>query len=114
MKSAHIHGDIECGCKQASSIYGCYTSFCTPGPHATDFASVVDECGIPYGGAAPTRSPDDDDDVDDDDGNVSDNEDGPTRTAGGVVPTETPSSAGSLKAGVWGLVAIGAVVGMLV
>ncbi|KAK0664522.1 hypothetical protein QBC41DRAFT_306522 [Cercophora samala] len=118
MKSAHIHGDIECGCKQASSIYGCYTSFCTPGPASNELAKAVDECGIPYGGgAAPTGSPDDGDVWDDGD-DVSDDEDDedePTRTGGGTAPaTQTPNSAGSLKAGAWGLVAAGAVVGMLV
>lgn len=111
MKSVYIYGDIECGCKQVLSIYGCYILFCIFGFCVIDFVSVVDECGILYGGVVFIGSFDDDDD---DDGNVLDNEDGFIWIGGGVVFIEIFSFVGLLKVGVWGLVVIGVVVGMMV
>ncbi|KAK4172389.1 hypothetical protein QBC36DRAFT_337995, partial [Triangularia setosa] len=110
INTTNLNADLECGCRQASSLYACYTSYCTPGKHQTEFVDAVDDCGVPYiGGPAPTGSPN----AGSDDGHASDDENNATKTGGAPAAATKPSSAGSLNTGIWGLMAVGAVVGLL-
>ncbi|KAK4203111.1 hypothetical protein QBC40DRAFT_294019 [Triangularia verruculosa] len=106
INTANLDVNLECGCSQASSLYACYTSYCIRGTAYTEFASGVDEACGRAGGPAPTGTPN----ADSDDGDTSGDEDEPTKTGDSAAAGATkPSSAGSLRAGAWGLMAVGAV-----
>ncbi|KAK4187868.1 hypothetical protein QBC35DRAFT_497855 [Podospora australis] len=93
--------DLDCGCSQATTLHDCYTRFCSMGPDYGAYFTAVSLCAAEGHGKAPPA---------------------PTGAAAkfaGVKPNaaapgvKTAGEMGLLWA-IWGLVATGAFMGMLV